>query len=166
MVNHYEMQESYYLKLNVFCQKKAHGAYSLNHDGNTYSGEYKCDVMDVVVKKNRRYPLQEVKQCCTFNPESDQANFQLYEGDEMDVNNNYFLSNITIIKVPKESCETAMIDVTFEIDRDGITTIQASINRSKTNCNRGSCIMKLDVLSADGTLTNTDITESKEMMKT
>eukprot|EP01084_Bolivina_argentea_P088093 159044_1 len=144
-----------------------------SEDSAKYKGEHRCGVMSVVIAKNEPYPITRIKKYCTYNPGSTKANFRLFEGDAEDVANNYFLSNITITNVPRGSCDKAMIDVVFDIDHNGIATIQATINKTNTTdfgtemetmCYSGSCTMSLGVLSKDGSLTDDDISKYRNMM--
>eukprot|EP01084_Bolivina_argentea_P304094 525112_1 len=132
--------------------------------GEKNSGKYECGLFDVIVPKNERYGRAYSRQYCTHNPEDTEAKFQAFEGDYDYVKDNYWLSNITIKNVPKGSCETSTINVTWYIDKDGIATITAELDNGETICDVESCSISLNVLSNDGALTLEEIIEQRKPM--
>eukprot|EP01083_Nonionella_stella_P255728 877345_1 len=135
------------------------GTYS--EDSKAYSGTYECGVMDVVVPKNEKYPVTKRKKYCTHHPDAVEAEFELFEGDEHYVKNNYFLSNIVVRNVPKGSCKTSMIDVEFNINSDGILTVNATLNDATNNKQK---TYVLTVETRDGSLNAEQIIGYRNMM--
>ena len=99
-------------------------------------------VMSKVIKKGTKLPC---KKKDVFQPAHDYSKnllFQVYEGENKYVKNNYPLGKFKLTNLPKKKKEEIHLDVTFELDEDAILTVTAVDRDNKSNTN--SIVIKND----------------------
>ena len=135
-----------------------------------YDGSLECGIMDPIVRKNSQYPTQASEIYCQRDPNSSVATLSLYEGENRKTKDNYFLGFLNISQIPprvEERCDSILVH--FIIDKNGIATIEATINtnNSNSNNNNGSIHFNtsLPVATDDGMFSKSEsIKMSKEMI--
>ena len=98
--------------------------------------------MSKVIKKGTKLPCKKVD---FFQPAHDYSKsilFQVYEGENKYVKNNYPLGKFTLNNLPYKKKNEVHLEVTFELDEDSILTVTAVDKDNKTNSN--SIVIKND----------------------
>ena len=111
-------------------------------DENKEKKEEKNYLMGKVIKKGTKLPCKKMK---IFHPAHDYAKsllFQVFEGENKYVNNNYPLGKFVVENLPTKKKEEVSIEVTFELDEDSILTVTAVEKDNKSNTN--SIVIKND----------------------
>ena len=68
--------------------------------------------------------------------------FQVFEGENKYVNDNYPLGKFELLNLPHKKANEVNIEVTFELDEDSILTVTAVEKNNKSNFN--SIVIKND----------------------
>merc|ERR1712154_539999 len=117
---------------------------------------HRCGVMDILIQKNSKYPTKGSGVYCQKLPSASTATLMLYEGDDHDVKNNFFLTKLEISDVPIRSeyeCDNILVELS--IDSNGIANISAKTNQQ-------TFTKQLPVQSNDGHLTDDEIKMFRE----
>ena len=99
-------------------------------------------LMSKVINKGTKLPCKKVQY---FQPAHDYAKkllFQVYEGENKYIKNNYPLGKFKLKGLPHKKKEDVHLDVTFELDEDSILTVTAVDRDNKSNSN--SIVIKND----------------------
>ena len=99
-------------------------------------------IMSKVIKKGTKLPCKKME---VFQPAYDYAKtllFQVYEGENKYVKNNYPLGKFRLKDLPEKKKEDVHLEVTFELDEDSILTVTAVDRDNKNNSN--SIVIKND----------------------
>ena len=113
-------------------------------------------LMSVVIKKGSKLPCKKKKSFTTSEDFQKRIFFQVYEGENKNVEDNYLLGAFELNNLPKKKKNKVNIEVTFELDEDSILTITAIDKGNKSNHN--SIIIKND----KGGLSKNEIEEAKK----
>ena len=124
-------------------------------------GKYDCGKMDVVIQKNTIYPTQSTPvMYCQKNATSSVANLDLYEGNSMEVKENYHVGTIHISGVPPRHpgrCDSIKVEINLDVN--GILNISATSNGTEFE-------KALSVATKDGNLDDTEVALQRNEMKT
>ena len=99
-------------------------------------------LMSKVIKKGTKLPCKKVE---FYQPAYDYAKsllFQVYEGENKYIKNNYPLGKFKLKNLPHKKKEDIHLEVTFELDEDSILTVTAIDRDNKSNSN--SIVIKND----------------------
>ena len=113
-------------------------------------------LMAEVIKKGTKLPCKKMR---IFHPAKDyQTNilFQVFEGENKYVEDNYLLGKFRISNLPKKKSNEVSVEVTFELDEDSILTVTGIEKDNKSNSN--SIVIKND----KGGLSRNEIEKAKE----
>jgi len=113
-------------------------------------------LMAEVIKKGTKLPCKKMRD---FHPAEDyQTNilFQVFEGENKYVEDNYLLGKFRISNLPKKKSNEVFVEVTFELDEDSILTVTGIEKDNKSNSN--SIVIKND----KGGLSRNEIEKAKE----
>ncbi|KAJ3669447.1 hypothetical protein LUZ60_011397 [Juncus effusus] len=83
---------------------------------------------DIVVPRNTTIPTKKERVYVTAFDNQTTVTIQVYEGERAETKNNNFLGQFTLGGIPPAPREQGKVDVTFEIDANGILTV-IGINR-------------------------------------
>ena len=92
-------------------------------------------LMAEVIKKGTKLPCKKMR---IFHPAEDyQTNilFQVFEGENKYVEDNYLLGKFRISNLPKKKSNEVSVEVTFELDEDSILTVTGIEKDNKSNSN-------------------------------
>ncbi|XP_065210334.1 heat shock 70 kDa protein II-like [Planococcus citri] len=81
--------------------------------------------MAVFFKRNSPIPARITKRCSTFDDNQTAVGIKVYEGEYPTTKNNHFLGQFALTGIPPKPARKAKIDVTFEIDANGILHLTA-----------------------------------------
>ena len=104
-------------------------------DDNKGENEEKNLLMSKVIQKGSKLPCKKME---IFHPAHDYAKsllFQVYEGENKYVRNNYPLGKFTLDNLPHKKKGEVLLEVTFELDEDSILTVTAVEKDNKSNNN-------------------------------
>ena len=99
-------------------------------------------IMSKIIKKGSKLPCKKVD---IFRPAKDYAKsllFQIYEGENKYVKDNYPLGKFTLNNLPYKKRNEVLLEVSFELDEDSQLTVTAVDKENKSNSN--SIIIKND----------------------
>ena len=99
-------------------------------------------IMSKIIKKGSKLPCKKVD---IFRPAKDYAKsllFQIYEGENKYVKDNYPLGKFTLNNLPHKKRNEVLLEVSFELDEDSQLTVTAVDKENKSNSN--SIIIKND----------------------
>ncbi|XP_065210420.1 heat shock 70 kDa protein II-like [Planococcus citri] len=91
--------------------------------------------MTVFFKRNSPIPARITKPRCTMDDNQTSAGFKVYEGEYPTTENNHLLGQFELTGIPPKPAKQAKIDVTFEIDANGILNVTA-VEKSTRNTNQ------------------------------
>lgn len=78
-----------------------------------------------IIEQNTRIPTEEAKTFTTAKDNQTSVDIEVYQGEDEKVINNEFLGNFTLAGVPAAPAGAPRIDVTFEMDANGILNVKA-----------------------------------------
>ena len=99
-------------------------------------------IMSKIIKKGSKLPCKKID---FYQPAYDYSKsllFQVYEGENKYVKNNYPLGKFRLNNLPNKKKEDVHLEVTFELDEDSILTVTAVDKDNKSNSN--SIVIKND----------------------
>ncbi|KAI1698317.1 hsp70 protein [Ditylenchus destructor] len=96
--------------------------------------DVKGDVMDFFIKRNAKIPTKISKTLTTSSDNQQSILFQVYEGEGAMTRDNNLLGEFRL-SIPPAACDVAQIEVTFDIDANGILTVSAE-DKSTGNQNK------------------------------
>ncbi|XP_065210435.1 heat shock 70 kDa protein II-like [Planococcus citri] len=92
------------------------------------------DETAVVIERNTSIPARQTKGFVTSEDNQTRVRFRVYEGEYFLSADNHLLGKFTLTGIPPKPAKEAKIDVTFEIDANGILNVTA-IERSTGSSN-------------------------------
>ena len=113
------------------------------------------DLMSKVVNKGTKLPCKKKEVFKTVNDNQKSVLFQVFEGENKYVKDNYPLGTFELTNLPPKKAGEVKMDVTFELDEDSILTVTA-IEKDNTS-NTNSIVIKND----KGGLSRNEIEEAK-----
>ncbi|XP_065210360.1 heat shock 70 kDa protein II-like [Planococcus citri] len=91
--------------------------------------------MEVFFKRNSSIPAKITKGRCTVADNQTAVDFKVYEGEYPTTKDNHWLGQFTLTGIPPKPAGEAEMDVTFEIDANGILNLTA-VERSTGSTNQ------------------------------
>ncbi|KAL3309325.1 Heat shock cognate 71 kDa protein [Cichlidogyrus casuarinus] len=82
-------------------------------------------VMSNVIKRNTRIPVKQTKNYTTVNDDQTSMKFQVFEGEKRLTSDNHLLGNLELSGIPPAPKGGVSVNVTFEIDSNGILHVSA-----------------------------------------
>ncbi|KAK9913507.1 hypothetical protein M0R45_037321 [Rubus argutus] len=82
-------------------------------------------VMDVVIPRNSRIPVQEKTTLSTVFDNQVEVEFHIYEGEDKIAKNNNFLGQFSLCDIPPAPKEVPKFEICFDIDANGILSVSA-----------------------------------------
>ncbi|XP_065210359.1 heat shock 70 kDa protein II-like [Planococcus citri] len=92
-------------------------------------------LMEVLIKRNTTIPARCTKGFTTRHDNQTVLLFKVYEGEFATTKDNHFLDQLLLTGIPSAPAGVAKVDVTFEIDANGILNVTA-IEKSTGNVNQ------------------------------
>ncbi len=80
-------------------------------------------VMSKLIPRNSRIPITETKPFTTADDDQEVVTIGIFEGERPMTKDNHFLGHIDLTGIPPAPRGTAQIDVTFDIDVNGILNV-------------------------------------------
>ncbi|KAL3314161.1 Heat shock cognate 71 kDa protein [Cichlidogyrus casuarinus] len=99
--------------------------------------------MSTVIKRNTPIPVKQKRNYTTMDDDQTTILFQIYEGEDESTKNNTLLGKFRLNGIPPAPKGKASVDVTFDIDANGILHVQAvdaatgNANNIKITCHSG-----------------------------
>merc|ERR1712054_77613 len=78
-----------------------------------------------VIERNTVIPTKKTSEYTTVADNQQQVNFQIFEGERSVAKNNHLLGSFTLENIPAAKKGTPKIDVSFDIDQNGILKVSA-----------------------------------------
>merc|ERR1711972_1247904 len=89
-------------------------------------------MMQTLIERNSTVPTSKSQDFTTFEDYQDYVDISVYEGERQLVKDNNFLGKFTLKGLPKTLAGVPKIQVTFNIDTNGILTVSAIDTKTKT----------------------------------
>merc|ERR1711972_445853 len=89
-------------------------------------------MMQKLIDRNSTVPTEKSQDFTTFEDYQDYVDISVYEGERQLVKDNNFLGKFTLKGLPKTLAGVPKIQVTFNIDTNGILTVSAIDTKTKT----------------------------------
>jgi molecular chaperone DnaK (HSP70) len=86
--------------------------------------------MDIIIRRNTQIPCERIRKYKTSKDYQSKIILKVYQGERIFTKDNSFLGNL-IIRIPPLKKGEVKIDVTFEIDINGVLNIYAKDNEGK-----------------------------------
>ncbi|XP_072043745.1 endoplasmic reticulum chaperone BiP-like [Amphiura filiformis] len=83
------------------------------------------DIMTPVIKRNTEIPCKNTSRFTTVHDDQTEVLFPVFEGERPITRDNHYLGNFLLTGVPPAPARVPNIDVSFEIDADGILKVEA-----------------------------------------
>jgi heat shock protein 5 len=87
--------------------------------------ELEDGLMSKIIERNTVIPTKKTQEYTTVQDNQAQVNFQIYEGERSIAKNNHLLGSFTLENIPAAKKGTPKIDVSFDIDQNGILKVGA-----------------------------------------
>merc|ERR1711988_1698540 len=87
--------------------------------------ELEDGLMSKIIERNTVIPTKKTQEYTTVQDNQAQVNFQIYEGERSVAKNNHLLGSFTLENIPAAKKGTPKIDVSFDIDQNGILKVGA-----------------------------------------
>jgi len=87
--------------------------------------ELEDGLMSKIIERNTVIPTKKTQEYTTVQDNQAQVNFQIYEGERSVAKNNHLLGSFTLENIPNAKKGTPKIDVSFDIDQNGILKVGA-----------------------------------------
>ena len=114
---------------------------------NNYEKKKNTDegnIMEVIFRRGTHFPVNAQKYFCTALDNQTEITFDIYEGENNFIKYNHLLKKITITGLNKRHKGEIIVDVTFDINIDGVLTVKA-----KEKCTMMEFSIKDDDISLD-----------------
>ena len=85
----------------------------------------KGEKMSVIIKRSTPFPCVGEHKYVTVEDNQTKGDIRIYEGESININDNWFLGNFIIENLPKKPAGKAQIKVKFEIDYNSALTVTA-----------------------------------------
>merc|ERR1711959_869976 len=85
-------------------------------------------LLSKIIERNTVIPTKKTQEYTTVQDNQAQVNFQIYEGERSMAKNNHLLGSFTLEHIPAAKKGTPKIDVSFDIDQNGILKV-ASVEK-------------------------------------
>merc|ERR1740130_640429 len=82
-------------------------------------------LMSKIIDRNTVIPTKKTQEYTTVQDNQASVNFQVYEGERSVAKNNHLLGSFTLNDIPPQKKGTPKMDVTFDIDQNGILKVTA-----------------------------------------
>lgn len=82
-------------------------------------------LMSKIIDRNTVIPTKKTQEYTTVQDNQASVNFQVYEGERSVAKNNHLLGSFTLNDIPPQKKGTPKMDVTFDIDQNGILKVSA-----------------------------------------
>ncbi len=82
-------------------------------------------IMDVLIPRGSIIPIKKIKKYTTDTDYIDSIDIKIYEGERKFTKDNFLIGNFTLTGIEKQKRGIPEIQITFEIDSDGIIKIKA-----------------------------------------
>jgi heat shock protein 5 len=82
-------------------------------------------LMSKIIDRNSVIPTKKTQEYTTVQDNQQQVNFQIFEGERSVAKNNHLLGSFTLENIPPQKKGTPKIDVSFDIDQNGILKVGA-----------------------------------------
>ena len=105
-------------------------------------------IMSTIIKRNTPIPAKITKNFTTLYDYQTEARIKIFEGERLFTIDNHFLGEFTLCNIPPALKGVPKIDVTIEIDENGILNVSA-IDRGSGNCNKTTIVNEKDRLSKE-----------------
>ena len=83
------------------------------------------EIMDILINRGTIIPVKKVKKYSTDTDNVDSIDIKIYEGERKFTKDNFLIGNFTLTGIEKQKRGIPEIQITFEIDSDGIIKIKA-----------------------------------------
>merc|ERR1711934_432897 len=90
-------------------------------------------LMSKIIDRNSVIPTKKTQEYTTVQDNQQSVNFQVYEGECSIAKNNHLLGSFTLENIPAQKKGTPKIDVSFDIDQNGILKVGAVEKGSGAN---------------------------------
>merc|ERR1711988_465842 len=87
--------------------------------------ELEDGLMSKIIERNTVIPTKKTQEYTTVEDNQAQVNFQIYEGERSVAKNNHLLGSFTLENIPAAKKGAPKIDVSFDIDQNGILKVGA-----------------------------------------
>jgi len=87
--------------------------------------ELEDGLMSKIIERNSVIPTKKTQEYTTVVDNQAQVNFQIYEGERSIAKNNHLLGSFTLENIPAAKKSVPKIDVSFDIDQNGILKVGA-----------------------------------------
>merc|ERR1711998_102795 len=87
--------------------------------------ELEDGLMSKIIERNTVIPTKKTQEYTTVTDNQQQVHFQTYEGERSIAKNNHLLGSFTLENIPAAKKGTPKIDVSFDIDQNGILKVGA-----------------------------------------
>merc|ERR1711959_767206 len=87
--------------------------------------ELEDGLMSKIIERNSVIPTKKTQEYTTVQDNQAQVNFQIYEGERSVAKNNHLLGSFTLENIPAAKKGQPKIDVSFDIDQNGILKVGA-----------------------------------------
>ncbi|XP_042859009.1 heat shock 70 kDa protein II-like [Penaeus japonicus] len=88
------------------------------------------NVMENIIERNTSIPISKSKIFSTYSDNQESVDIQVYEGERTRTEDNHFLGKFVMSGLPKGKRGEPRIEVTFDINADGILNVKAVENSS------------------------------------
>ena len=92
-------------------------------------------IMDVLIARNSIIPTKKVKKYTTDTDDMEEIEIKIYEGERIMTKDNYLIGEFKLSGIEKEPKGIPEIEITFEIDNNGIIKIRAQDLKNALNKN-------------------------------
>merc|ERR1712167_284668 len=82
-------------------------------------------LLSKIIDRNTVIPTKKTQEYTTVTDNQSQVNFQIYEGERSVAKNNHLLGSFTLENIPPQKKNVPKIDVSFDIDQNGILKVGA-----------------------------------------
>jgi len=92
-------------------------------------------IMIPIINSNSKIPIKRTKQFTTDEDNLTEITIKIYQGDSNFISNNIYLSEFTLNGLPKCAKGSIVINITIEIDSNGLLKVEAYDRKSFSCCN-------------------------------
>jgi heat shock protein 1/8 len=103
-------------------------------------------VMNVIIERNTKIPCKKIDYFTTYADNQNAVTINIYEGERPMTKDNNFLGQFDLLNIPQAPRHVPQIEVSFEIDHNGILNVSA-IDAGSQNGNQIQVVKNKDRLS-------------------